>query len=390
MLRTRSLLDITLAAEGKYLKAHKIILAASSTYFEDLLSDPQDQQPMIFFRDVRFTELEVLVKFIYTGVVDIPGSSLDSFLSLAKSLGVTGFLNSSENEDLKSPAKRKLLLSESVLKETEHNKENVEPVKNSDKNNPLPLTPNKISEKESHDLSVNKKRRTLVEDSNPQYLKIPSQSLSTNCPAYPTLHTTEPIYTNLDYNQHQSPAIKEKAGHGQLNSKVCRDPNEPHKPSLTTKNSNFSFDCHFPPPEELEAQGATLLHHLAVWMIQQQRDDTGHTVVKDELPAPAVDNDNDTEHCVDEDNNTKHRHSRSLPTNKHTFQANSLTNTKNSSHKVSPDCERPDSGFESKDEPDDERNLKDEGSSPEIREISRQAASRQPILKKKKVMQHRF
>ena len=34
MLKTKSLLDITLAAEGKYLKAHKIILAASSTYFE--------------------------------------------------------------------------------------------------------------------------------------------------------------------------------------------------------------------------------------------------------------------------------------------------------------------------------------------------------------------
>ena len=345
---------------------------------------------MIFFRDVGFSELEVLVKFIYTGVVDIPGTSLDSFLSLAKSLGVTGFLNSRENADLKSPAKRKLLLSGSVLKETEHNKENVEPVNNSDKNNPLPLTLNKNSANESHDLSVNKKRRTLVADTNSQHLKHQNQPLYTNFPAQPTLQTKEPIYTNLEHNKPKSATKKEKLRQGQVNSQVCQDSAEPHKPSLNTKKSNYSFDCHFPPPEELEAQGATLLHHLAVWMIQQQRDDTGHTAVKDELPAPAVDEDYDTKDCVDNDNDNKHRHSRSLPTNKQPFLPRSLANSDNSSHKVNPDCERPDSGFESKDDPEDERNLKDEGSSPEIREISRQSASRQPILKKKKVLQHRF
>jgi len=389
MLTTRSLLDITLAAEGKYLKAHKIILAASSTYFEDLLSDPQDQQPMIFFRDVGFTELEVLVKFIYTGVVDIPGSSLDSFISLAKSLGVTGFLNSSENADLKSPAKRKLLLSGSVLKETEHNKENVEPVNKSDKNKSLPLTLNKNSTNESQDLSVNKKRRTLVADTNSQHLKHQNQPLYSNFLAQPILHTKEPIYTNLEHNKPKSATVKEKLRQSQVNSQVGKDSAEPHKPSLNIKTSNYSFDCHFPPPEELEAQGATLLHHLAVWMIQQQRDDTGHTAVKDELPAPAVGEDYDTKECVDHDNDNKHRHSRSLPTNKHPFLPRSY-HSNNLSHKVSPDCERPDSGFESKDDPEDERNPKDEGSSPEIREISRQSASRQPVLKKKKVLQHRF
>ena len=34
MLHRQSLLDITLAAEGKYLKAHKVVLAAASKYFE--------------------------------------------------------------------------------------------------------------------------------------------------------------------------------------------------------------------------------------------------------------------------------------------------------------------------------------------------------------------
>ena len=34
LLSRESLLDITLAAEGKYIKAHKVVLAAASKYFE--------------------------------------------------------------------------------------------------------------------------------------------------------------------------------------------------------------------------------------------------------------------------------------------------------------------------------------------------------------------
>ena len=34
LLSSHSLLDITLAAEGRFIKAHKVILAASSKYFE--------------------------------------------------------------------------------------------------------------------------------------------------------------------------------------------------------------------------------------------------------------------------------------------------------------------------------------------------------------------
>ena len=34
LLATHTMLDITLAAEGRFLKAHKVVLAASSKYFE--------------------------------------------------------------------------------------------------------------------------------------------------------------------------------------------------------------------------------------------------------------------------------------------------------------------------------------------------------------------
>ena len=34
LLTSHKMLDITLAAEGRFLKAHKVVLAASSKYFE--------------------------------------------------------------------------------------------------------------------------------------------------------------------------------------------------------------------------------------------------------------------------------------------------------------------------------------------------------------------
>ena len=34
LLASHKMLDITLAAEGRFLKAHKVVLAASSKYFE--------------------------------------------------------------------------------------------------------------------------------------------------------------------------------------------------------------------------------------------------------------------------------------------------------------------------------------------------------------------
>lgn len=406
LLNTKSLLDITLAAEGKFIKAHRVILAASSKYFEDLLFDSHEHQPMIFFRDVGFTELEVLVQFIYTGKADVPGSSLNSFLSLAKSLGVTGFLNSSENSDLRSPAKRKLLLSESALKVNENDKENIKPANKSVLHNSAPLT--KSSDSLVIAGIVTKKRRTLAESKSavdsccspsPQTQAKLSEPLYANTCPHPLSSQKQPTFDNLS-NTHPTydsipdilPAhlpCKDEPTHIQSNTKIDENVDKSNKLDLSNnakQRSNFSYDCHFPSPDELEAKGATLLHHLAVWMIQQQKDGfvpdrTFQTVVKDELPAPSIDL-----------AFSPHRHSQSLPTRNQALISSSLLSSSVSKPdpRAGSEWDRPDSGFDSKDDLEEEKATKDEGSSPEIREISRQSAARQPILKKKRILQHRF
>ena len=39
-----------LAGEGGVVRAHRVVLAAASAYFEDLLADCTDHLPTIFFR----------------------------------------------------------------------------------------------------------------------------------------------------------------------------------------------------------------------------------------------------------------------------------------------------------------------------------------------------
>ena len=54
----------------------------------------------MFFRSVSFTELESLVDYIYKGRTQVAGSSVQSFLSLATSLGVSGFSEESYKENI--------------------------------------------------------------------------------------------------------------------------------------------------------------------------------------------------------------------------------------------------------------------------------------------------
>merc|ERR1712209_165643 len=97
------MMDVTLAAEGRLIKAHKIILAAASNYFQDILSSSADNHPVIFFRSVAFSELESLIEYIYRGSTNVPGSSVQSFLSLAQSLGISGFVDHDEENKENHP-----------------------------------------------------------------------------------------------------------------------------------------------------------------------------------------------------------------------------------------------------------------------------------------------
>ena len=90
--------DVTLASEdGHLVKAHKVLLSASSPMLDTILKSQDHPKPLIFMRGVKSEVLNSLLDFIYYGKVEIAGDQLDGFMALADELKVKG-LSKDEKE----------------------------------------------------------------------------------------------------------------------------------------------------------------------------------------------------------------------------------------------------------------------------------------------------
>ena len=77
--------DVTLACEdGQQIDAHKVVLAASSPIFRNLLRRSKLANPIIFMRGVGSENLEAIVDFIYRGEANVTQENLNSFLAFAQ------------------------------------------------------------------------------------------------------------------------------------------------------------------------------------------------------------------------------------------------------------------------------------------------------------------
>ncbi|GLH11875.1 Uncharacterized protein GBIM_16598 [Gryllus bimaculatus] len=79
LLENSTLVDCTIAAEGQYLKAHKM-----------LFTQENEKNPIVVLKDVKFQDLKALIDFIYRGRVQIPGERLGDFTSAAECLQIKG------------------------------------------------------------------------------------------------------------------------------------------------------------------------------------------------------------------------------------------------------------------------------------------------------------
>lgn len=87
-------LQVTLSAEGKFLSVHKIILAASSKYFEEMF-DVTTERQLIVLSGVKFEDLENIVEYMYKGQVNVSSENLEIFKSTAGLLQIKGFTKGS-------------------------------------------------------------------------------------------------------------------------------------------------------------------------------------------------------------------------------------------------------------------------------------------------------
>ena len=85
--------DVTLACEdGQQIEAHKVILAASSPFFESLLKRNRHPHPLIYMRGMKFEDLLAIIDFLYCGEANVFQENLDSFLAIAEELKLKGLM----------------------------------------------------------------------------------------------------------------------------------------------------------------------------------------------------------------------------------------------------------------------------------------------------------
>ena len=83
--------DVTLVGEGNtQVSTHKIILAASSPVFSEMLKQNKHPHPLIYMRGIKAEYLVSIVDFIYHGETQMFQNDLDAFLNITEELQLKG------------------------------------------------------------------------------------------------------------------------------------------------------------------------------------------------------------------------------------------------------------------------------------------------------------
>ena len=91
--------DVTLACEDdQQVQVHKVILAASSPLFQNLLTRNKHAHPLIYMRGMKSEDLVAIVDFMYHGEANIFQENLDAFLTIADELKLKGLTGTQANE----------------------------------------------------------------------------------------------------------------------------------------------------------------------------------------------------------------------------------------------------------------------------------------------------
>lgn len=95
LLQDEDLVDVTLAAEGKYLKAHKAVLSVCSSYFKELFRVNPCKHPIVILQGVSYEALKNLLQFMYQGEVSVTQDEIPAFMKVAETLKVKGLTENS-------------------------------------------------------------------------------------------------------------------------------------------------------------------------------------------------------------------------------------------------------------------------------------------------------
>jgi len=91
--------DVTVACEDLQFQAHKVVLSASSQFFNSILVKHSHPYPLLYLSGVKASDMKSLLDFMYSGEVTVDVDRLQSFIAAAKELKIQG-LNINQSQEL--------------------------------------------------------------------------------------------------------------------------------------------------------------------------------------------------------------------------------------------------------------------------------------------------
>lgn len=146
LLQVEAFCDVTLAVEGASLKCHKMVLAACSSYFQNLFMENTCKHPIVFLKDITFNQTRALLDYMYHGEVSVQEEELQGLLKVAEALKVKGLVESEDSLKGAASAKKIKALPSSKSAASSGGKQPIWPVTTSKL-----LSPNKVSKAEADD-----------------------------------------------------------------------------------------------------------------------------------------------------------------------------------------------------------------------------------------------
>ncbi|XP_072018923.1 kelch-like protein 20 [Amphiura filiformis] len=94
-LQAEVLCDVTLQVRDEIIKAHRVVLAASSVYFKAMFGGnlSEKSQEVIAIHDVDPAALKAIIKYAYTSEIQVTESNVQSIMSCASMLQMTSIIN---------------------------------------------------------------------------------------------------------------------------------------------------------------------------------------------------------------------------------------------------------------------------------------------------------
>lgn len=94
LIKVESYVDCTIVVDDHVqFKAHRVVLAANSPYFQSILQDMPMDHCSIIFPGVKAFEMRALLEYMYTGEVNVTQSQIPKIMRIAEELEVKGLFD---------------------------------------------------------------------------------------------------------------------------------------------------------------------------------------------------------------------------------------------------------------------------------------------------------